>query len=250
MVEGVTNEEIMSWKKDLNNGLKINDISKKYNRAWNVVQRTLENEDKRKFRKLTTKEREIIKNDFKKGLNPYEIAKKRKYSIGIIYWTIKKVAEIKRKNYIQKYQEKINQLSDFELGYICASIDGDGCIFVSKEKYRYRINLTITNRNKKIVNYFYKLMGLDININSFRKKKKTNLIKERGNFGKIYNWRLTDKKLLSILFKRIYPLIIGKKEEIFCALKLIETKDINEKRKYFLRLKKFKAKYNNKVKLS
>jgi len=212
---------------------------------WVRKAKQIERVEGRKAQQLPLEIREKIKKAYKQGYSLEEIQTKFKISKGIAWWVTRKVREIKRKEMLLAYTEKIQTLSEFELGYICASIDGDGSIYSSMRDGKYRISLSISNRNKRIINYFHNCMGMDVSVHSFKMIRDVSSSKRKDKgWGRIYCWKLSDKRTLKILFEKIFPRIVGKKEEIFCALKIIEGEN---PKKYYARLRRFKAKYNEKV---
>jgi len=238
-MEGIKDEEITKWDEEIRNGKTINQISKETGRAWNTIVCALR--DKRKFRRLTKKEREKIKDLYRSGMSESEIIKLKKFnkfSIGTIWYVIKKVSHNKKRKKINDYKKILSNLSESHLGYIAGIIDGEGSIIIAKDKGgRFRFILQITNCDKKIIKYIKPLILYDTGKNN---KNVNIIIKKEENRSIVYEVRTTDKKILKILYPKILPYIIGKKEEIKLCLEAIKNK--NKCEDNFLLLKKIKHK--------
>lgn len=111
------------------------------------------------------------------------------------------------------------EYSEVDRAYLAGFIDADGaimaCIEPHREKkfrFRVRLELKITQKNKKIPSYFCK------------KYKKGGVIKSRS----VYEWRIRDQKDVAFLLNLIEPYSLSKKEQIKKAIMIFESK-INSK---------------------
>lgn len=76
------------------------------------------------------------------------------------------------------------------------------------------------------------------------------LTKKEGKWGKIYELRICNKKLLKVFLNRLYPYMIGKKKEVKLMLKILENdKDKEESEKIYNELRLIKSKKNRKIKM-
>lgn len=63
------------------------------------------------------------------------------------------------------YMAELNELTDYELGYIAGIIDGDGSLQMSKSKtrgqkrYTYHVRCTIANGDKSVLEYLQYICG-------------------------------------------------------------------------------------------
>lgn len=240
-MEGILDEEIILWKKDLESGLTISKISKKYNRDWTSVAKAIRRIGEREFRRLTTPEKIFIQAEYKKGLTIQQIAKNTKFSDGTIWRCVKKVVHNIKKKRINIIKKNINLLTEFEIGYIVGIIEGEGYIGITIDGDRLRPKLSISNCDKRMVDYFNYKLGFGNVLTNKRKK---------NNWTQIFSWSVQHKKNLLLLFEKIYPYMISKKEEIGLILSIIECKDANQKLLLFHEFQQIKRKKNSKVKLT
>lgn len=235
MVEGISEEEFTSWKKDIENGLTISQLCKKYDRDFSVIQHRLRNEPS--YKKLTTKQREEIKEKYRNGKTITELSKEYNINSSSICFTLKSLIRNKKNKEINRIKKKLNNLSLFEIGYIVGIIEGEGSIFISEENGRYRPVISIANADKVMMNTLDNLLPF------FRKS----FIKRKNKkWSDIHTIRLNNKKHIKELCNFLYPYMISKKKETELILKIIEN---NKDKSVVKLLSEIKNKKNKNVKL-
>jgi len=157
----------------------------------------------------------------------YKIAKKFGLSTTPIYrWFKYYNISIKRgfgrtMNVYQNYiPNKLieNKANDFEIGYICGLIDGEGCIGLYKQKNKgyvvLRPRISIYNTNHEVIYYAVSILG-----------GKVEYAKKQSPERDIYLLRLSNTKLLMEILFRIKDKLIIKKQQAellfeFCQSRL------------------------------
>jgi hypothetical protein len=202
---------------------------------------------KEQYKKVSKKIRKKIKNDYKKGITIDVITKKYNITLGVAWYIVKKVAEIKRNKEIENFKNRLNNLSEFDIGYLIGIIDGEGSLNITQEKERYRVSISISNCDKKIINWIKNKLRANIlknRLHIFRNKTY-----QMKNWTKIYEWKLSDKKLLLPLLLLIKNRAVGKSKEITFMIDFLNTKCIDTKKKIISNFRKEKATKNKRVKL-
>ena len=116
-----------------------------------------------------------------------------------------------------------NQITEIDLTWIAAMVDGEGCIYINKNNNAvknggspsYGVRLEIANTNKKIIDRVYDLLKIGIIQERIKKGKRT-----------AYVWHVATQQASEIL-NLIYPFLIGKKKEAEIALSLQKVIDSN-----------------------
>lgn len=196
----------------------------------------------KKFDKKMLKnvDRNKIKEMYKQGFTLQQICKKLNYSLGVVWYASKKVAEIKRNNQLKQYQEHLNNINDFDMGYIVGIIEGEGCLMIVKDENRHRVGLSISNRDKRMITHFSKLLPLNPHKNKIHKYKKYLKNTKRKEWGEIYEYKTHDKKLMFLILNKLFPFMITKKTEVKLMLDFLKTKNKKKQeqiRKKFLLVK-------------
>lgn len=250
--EGILPEKIIEWQSRLQTGESISTIAKTENRAYSVIARAIRVAEKRRFRHLTSVEREIVKQDYRDGLSITAISNKRNFPVGVVWYAVKKVAYNKRQKQVKEFRKNIQHLSDFDIGYLIGVIEGEGCLNINaekdKEKIRYRCSLAISNCDKIMVDYIRNMLQANVyknRIHLFRDL--VHLHEDKPNWNKVYEFRLSDKMLLKELFAEIMPKMISKKEEAKILLEMLNEKDNQKKQALLIKLRKVKGTKNSKV---
>jgi len=243
-MEGITNEQIEKWNDEIKNGKTVSQIAKENNRAYNVIVKALRKN--RKYRRLTQEERNEIQEMYKNGISINEIVKLKKIEISSIWLVLKKTIFNRKRRKITAYKKLISDLSESHLGYIAGIIDGEGCVMILKDGKRFRYTLSIANCDKKIIDYIHPIISYDTGKNKIHNFQRTTIRNDR-KLSNVYELRISDKKILQILYAKLLPYVIGKKEEIELCLDAISNKNNNEKD--FLLLKKIKHAKNKRVRL-
>jgi len=80
------------------------------------------------------------------------------------------------------------------LGYIVGIIEGEGCLGITKDVNRYRLGLSISNRDKRMIMCFSKILPLNPHKNKIHNYKKYLKNKKiRKEWGRIYEYKTNDK---------------------------------------------------------
>ena len=252
MKKGIKDEKIQEWIKRTNKGETISNIGKSENRAYSVIANAIRTYGKRKFRLLTTEERDKIKKDYKTGLSITDIMKKYDLNLGCIWYCIKKISYLNRQKNIKEFNDSLDKLSDFDIGYLIGIFEGEGCLNINCEKdenkIRYRVSLAVSNCDKRMVDFIRNKLKANISKNRIHNNR-DNKNKSVNNWLPIYEWKLCDKKLLEPLFNKLYPYMICKKKEVEYMLKFIQLTEDKEKQKLLIKFRKEKYKKNTKVKI-
>lgn len=120
-------------------------------------------------------------------------------------------------------------LNDFDLGFIVAFIEGEGCIFINtvrRKKYPNKIYhypcISICNTDKELIEKVTKILGKKADM----VLRSTNNKKHKG----IYQFSIN--KILDIyqILKTIEPHLISKKEQAKLVMEFIENRNKNRKR--------------------
>lgn len=212
MVEGITTEEFVNWQQDIANGLTITQIAKKYNRAYGVVRQRLRTEPT--HNKLTTKERDVIKQKFHNGQTVMQIARELNLPSTTISHTLKSVIRNKKTKELNELKTYLFTLTQFEIGYIVGIIEGEGCIYITKEEDRYRPRISIANVEKTMIQKIHQLLPFCAYSITKRKDR---------NWYPLHVVVLNHKKKIRVFAEFIIPYMISKKREMELVLKSINT---------------------------
>jgi predicted DNA-binding protein YlxM (UPF0122 family) len=209
--------------------------------------------DREKVKNLSKSRRKEIKDFYKTNWDIDKTAKEFNLSKSIIYYTIRKLLELKRKEELKSYKKRLDNLTDYEIGYIVGIIEGEGYLGIIKEnniKKRYRLIVSIANRDIRIINKINELIGLEYSIHTFKKLGKIKDIHNKNyqNWGEIFEWKTNDKKVISLLLKKLEPYMISKREEINIMLKLLKNK--GKGNYYYNQLQLIKTKKSNHTSLA
>ena len=114
--------------------------------------------------------------------------------------------------------------TDFDLGYLCGMIDGEGCIAIQKNGNSYGVNLKVTNTDESNIEAVQTIL-LKLGVNP--------LIRDRINTGnpKWKGWMevyLTKKSLIKKVLETILPHLKGKKARATIMLRFINNEIARE----------------------
>lgn len=200
------------------------------------------------LKRLTKKRRKIIKEMYKKGYTIQQIMTKFNLQVGTIWYVIKKVAQIKREKQLKNFEEQLNRLTDFDIGYLVGIIEGEGSLIIHKEGKRIRAGLSISNCDLKIIKFLSKKIPFFTHKNRIHKFKKYLKHSRRKEWSNIYEYKTNDKKILKILLTKIKPYMVGKKKEVELMIKFLNSKDEKEQNYIRKMIITEKAKKSKKVK--
>jgi hypothetical protein len=244
----ITAGQIQKWEKEIAGGKRINEISKREGIEWKELMRAIRNQHKGEYKILSPKKREKIIQEYHNGKEFYQLAVKFGVSIATIHKILKSTIRNRNRKRLFEFKTKLNKLPEWELGYIGGIIDGEGAVMIIKENGRYRYRLSITNRDKEIMeflfnrfNYFRKFNTLHHFLGDMGMKCKKYPKNEYFEIG------IADKKILKILYEKIINYSVGKKEELQICLDGLNGLKSDEDA--FAELKKVKMKTSSHVHL-
>jgi len=108
---------------------------------------------------------------------------------------------------------KILEISQTDAAYIAGIIDGEGLIYLNRQKgERYLLKLDVKNTSKTLLDWLRSTTG---DMGSMR------LLKKRGNRQPCYEWRLTPLQAHKLL-KTIRPFIRAKCDQVAVAIEYQE----------------------------
>jgi hypothetical protein len=120
------------------------------------------------------------------------------------------------RNYVPSKLVK-GEVTDFELGYICGLIDGEGCIGIEKQKrkggFMLRPYIHITNTNSEVIDYARNVLGGGIEIQRKKPPEKD-----------VYVLRIYNTKLLVETLSRIKDKLILKKRQAELVLEFCQSR--------------------------
>lgn len=124
---------------------------------------------------------------------------------------------------------KLDTLSDLEIGWIAGILDGEGYIGLHGGKY-YCPLVGVANTNIHIIAKLCSLTGI-VHVSKHQPK---------GNRKLLYNWEVSAVRDVILLLSKVSPHLIGKKYQAeilleYCLLKVLHNKV--DKESYYLRLK-------------
>ena len=86
------------------------------------------------------------------------------------------------------------------LAYIAGLFDGEGCVVIRKDRKYFRLEVRITNTNRKVIDYIHSFFNGDV------------IVYDKGRYKTCYNLRFADGKGAKFL-KSVLPYLIIKKEQ-------------------------------------
>jgi hypothetical protein len=114
----------------------------------------------------------------------------------------------------------MNELSDVQAAYLAGLIDGEGCLFISKQQFKrcvypsYRAHLIIVMTSKSVIEYVHSLVGAG---NVYFVKSISENLQHK------YRWEVTNNADLFKIISGIMPFLIVKKHEAETALEFISS---------------------------
>jgi hypothetical protein len=246
------------YMEEYSSGSTINEICNKYNVSFLTVTRMIRESGSQKWRNVTKLERAQLKSLYKLGYSIQRISNETGHSLSAVYNAISYFSRKKRIYDVSKFATRLKKLSQFDIGYIVGIFEGEGNIGIIHEKDkktdRYRATITVANCSLTMVEYLRNKIQANIHKNMIHKNRLFSVVyttENKKNWLPLYEWRLCDKKLLYELCLFLEPYMISKKREIvilkqFC---MTDPKNIIERDRLYLEMKKVKSKKNTKVKV-
>jgi len=137
---------------------------------------------------------------------------------------------LKAIKYVNKYWEKINELNDFELGYIAGLIDGEGSIRIvyankGHGKKAFVVQINVWNTDPEVIFWLKRKLGGSIIV----EKKDI----KRRRYRPLFRWTLSGNFGVFCLLSKIKDKLIVKKETAkivydFCKTKIYNLGKDNE----------------------
>lgn len=114
----------------------------------------------------------------------------------------------------------MNTLRETEWAYLAGLIDGEGCLFISKQQFKqcvypsYRAHLIVGMTNKSVIDYIHSLVDAG---NVYFTKSKSEKYMHK------YRWEVTANVDISKILNNILPFLIVKKAEAETMLDFVSS---------------------------
>jgi hypothetical protein len=186
-------------------------------------------------KKVSDKQIREIKELYGEGISMNKIKDKFKLSNFTIYSIVKDNRDNNRKKEIDSFIKNLNNLSDYNKGYIAGILDGEGCILIhtaknkDKDKVYYSAMINFSNQDKLLLDYIKDTLKLSTKIAGYNESPT----------GTCYLLNIYGKDMIKPFLKWIIPYSksIKTQNRAKIMLDFCDAKDQETRKRLWLKMK-------------
>lgn len=190
------------------------------------------------IKNLSSYDKKEIRGLYKNGLSICKIKKKLNFAERTIYTHTKDLLKKEREKDLNFFVNKLDKLTEKQMGYLAGIIDGEGCISIgshknTKTKPYFFPTIDISNTDKRLMVFVNSILP-----SSYILKKDNGKIGKYKCNKKLYVYRIYNQQKVGLFLKKIMPFLLLKKERAKIMLKFLKTKNPKKQLEYYNLIKK------------